>query len=88
MEAIIICQLKGHPPGMRGFITNNADCPVPTMALSKSQTARALQVSERTVERLAAQGVLKASRGLRTPRFTIAAIEDYLKRTTMNREGN
>ncbi len=55
---------------------------VPKLALSRVEAAKALGVSPVTVDRLAERGLLKPSRALRRPLYTVAELERFLRETT------
>lgn len=52
------------------------------IGLTKNQAAQALGVSEKTIERLVARGLLKPSRALRTPRFSVKSLAEFLEATS------
>lgn len=52
------------------------------LALTTSETARVLGVSEKTVLRLCQRGLLKRSNALRTLLIPRSSIEEFLTRTT------
>ena len=59
-----------------------ASSSAPKLALSRNEAAAALGVSPATVDRLAERGLLKPSRALRRPLYTVAELERFLRETT------
>ena len=51
------------------------------LALSSEEAAEALNISLVTLWRLEKRGLLKPSRALRTPRWSVAEIESFLEAT-------
>src|SRR5207249_12148333 len=54
----------------------------PKLALTRVEAADALDVSPATLDRLVKRGLLRPSRALRRPLFSIAEIERFLRETT------
>jgi len=54
----------------------------PKLALTRVEAADALNISPATVDRLVKRGLLRPSRALRRPLFSIAEIERFLRETT------
>jgi DNA-directed RNA polymerase specialized sigma24 family protein len=54
----------------------------PKLALSRVEAADALDVSPATLDRLVKRGLLRPSRALRRPLFSIAEIERFLRETS------
>ena len=54
----------------------------PKLALTRVEAADALDVSPATLDRLVKRGLLRPSRALRRPLFSIAEIEIFLRETT------
>ena len=54
----------------------------PKLALTRVETADALNISPATVDRLVKRDLLRPSRALRRPLFPIAEIERFLRETT------
>jgi hypothetical protein len=52
------------------------------MAFSPLETCKLLGISIPSLWRLEKRGLIKASRALRTPRFSLKEIERFLKETT------
>ena len=53
----------------------------PKLALTRVEAADALDVSPATLDRLVKRGLLRPSRALRRPLFSIAEIERFLRET-------
>lgn len=85
---VIPVRIHHCPPGylLRCHSDRQIDPDVPSLALTKSQAAQALNVSEKTIERLVARGLLKSSRALRTPRFSLKALNEFLETTSESLE--
>jgi len=54
----------------------------PRLALTRVEAADALNISAATLDRLVKRGLLRPSRALRRPLFSIAEIERFLRETT------
>jgi len=54
----------------------------PKLALTRVEAADALDVSPATLDRLVKRGLLRPSRALRRPLFSIAEIERFLRETS------
>jgi Helix-turn-helix domain len=54
----------------------------PKLALTRVEAADALNISPATLDRLVKRGLLRPSRALRRPLFSIAEIERFLRETT------
>lgn len=54
----------------------------PKLALTRVEAADALDVSPATLDRLVKRGLLRPSRALRRPLFSIAEIERFLRDTS------
>jgi len=54
----------------------------PKLALTRVEAADALTISPATLDRLVKRGLLRPSRALRRPLFSIAEIERFLRETT------
>jgi len=54
----------------------------PKLALTRVEAADALDVSPATLDRLVKRGLLRPSRALRQPLFSIAEIERFLRETS------
>ena len=54
----------------------------PKLALTRVEAADALNISPATVDRLVKRGLLRPSRALRRPLFSIAEIERFLRETS------
>jgi DNA-binding transcriptional MerR regulator len=54
----------------------------PKLALTRVEAAEALDVSPATLDRLVKRGLLRPSRALRRPLFSIAEIERFLRETS------
>jgi len=54
----------------------------PKLALTRVEAADALNVSPATLDRLVRRGLLRPSRALRRPLFSIAEIERFLRETS------
>ena len=54
----------------------------PKLALTRVEAADALDVSPATLDRLVKRGLLRPSRAVRRPLFSIAEIERFLRETT------
>jgi hypothetical protein len=55
----------------------------PKLALTRVEAADALDVSPATLDSLVKRGLLRPSRALRRPLFSIAEIERFLRETSM-----
>jgi len=55
----------------------------PKLALTRVEAADALNISPATVDRLVKRGLLRPSRALRRPLFSIAEIERFLRETAV-----
>jgi Helix-turn-helix domain len=53
----------------------------PKLALTRVEAADALNISPATLDRLVKRGLLRPSRALRRPLFSIAEIERFLRET-------
>ena len=53
----------------------------PKLALTRVEAADALNISAATLDRLVKRGLLRPSRALRRPLFSIAEIERFLRET-------
>jgi DNA-binding transcriptional MerR regulator len=56
--------------------------PPPKLALSREEAAQALGISEPTLDRLAARGLLRPSRATRRPLYAVAELERFLRDTS------
>jgi predicted site-specific integrase-resolvase len=54
----------------------------PKLALTRVEAADALDVSPATLDRLVKRGLIRPSRALRRPLFSIAEIERFLRETS------
>ena len=54
----------------------------PKLALTRVEAADSLNISPATLDRLVKRGLLRPSRALRRPLFSIAEIERFLRETT------
>jgi helix-turn-helix protein len=54
----------------------------PRLALTRVEAADALNISPATLDRLVKRGLIRPSRALRRPLFSIAEIERFLRETT------
>jgi hypothetical protein len=55
--------------------------PPPKLALSRAEAAQALGISEPSLDRLAARGLIRPSRALRRPLYGVREIERFLRET-------
>jgi predicted site-specific integrase-resolvase len=54
----------------------------PKLALTRVEAADALNISPATLDRLVKRGLIRPSRALRRPLFSIAEIERFLRETS------
>jgi hypothetical protein len=54
----------------------------PRLALTRVEAADALNISPATLDRLVKRGLLRPSRAVRRPLFSIAELERFLRETT------
>lgn len=54
----------------------------PKLALTRVEAAGVINVSPATIDRLVKRGLLRPSRALRRPLFSIVEIERFLRQTT------
>lgn len=54
----------------------------PKLALTRVEAADALNISPATLDRLTKRGLLRPSRALRRPLYSVAEIERFLRETT------
>jgi DNA-binding transcriptional MerR regulator len=55
--------------------------------LSREEAAQALGISEPTLDRLAARGLLRPSRATRRPLYAVAELERFLRETSKPEDG-
>lgn len=55
----------------------------PRLAFTRAEAARALAISEPTLDRLVARGLLRPSRATRRPIFAAVELERFLRDTTV-----
>ena len=55
----------------------------PKLALTRVEAADSLNISPATIDRLVKRGLLRPSRALRRPLFSVAEIERFLRETTL-----
>lgn len=81
--AVKVVQLT-HCSGLRRkrYAETDPDPDLPKVGLTKRQAAQVLGVSEKTIERLVTRGLLKPSRALRTPRFWMKSLIQFLEATS------
>lgn len=60
---------------------------LPKLALSREEAAQALGVSEPTLDRLAARGLLRPSRATRRPLYAVAELQRFLRDTAKPEDG-
>lgn len=66
---------------------NPPPAPPPKLALSREEAAQALGISEPTLDRLAARGLLRPSRATRRPLYAVAELERFLRETSKPEDG-
>ena len=66
---------------MRKSIQDTIGQPVPRLALNLKEAAAALGMSERSLRRLVASGLIRPNKSLRTLRFTQRELERFLNDT-------
>jgi len=74
--------LDGVPTERVGMDNQRILFEAPKLALTRVEAADALDVSPATLDRLVKRGLLRPSRALRRPLFSIAEIERFLRETS------
>ena len=74
--------MDGVPTERVGMDNHRILFEAPKLALTRVEAADALDVSPATLDRLVKRGLLRPSRALRKPLFSIAEIERFLRETS------